>query len=746
MTDLAINIREAQEFLANFNESLDITFQLFDDTKQSNEARRYTGHFTANFEDPKCVQYLKEANEAGCGIYFMINEGDGKGRSEANVTHIRTLAIDLDGAPLEPVLRCDLQPHYIVESSRGKYQCYWLVDPMPISSFREFDEAKHKFATWQVALARLFHSDESIKDLPRVLRVPGFFHRKNEPYQTRIIENNSGLPYKLGEVVSRLGLNEKIESVASELKQPLHEISGELKIKQGDRHLTLLRYACKYAHIYRLSPEERWFLLQGLNSTACDTPVSEADLKRINTQATRYAEDERAQVEQVDISALLNKHKVVSENPVELLPDFLFNPPGLVGDVMRYILQTSIKPQPELALAAAFVACGALMGRKIQSETGLRTNVYFLSLIETGGGKEWPRQAIKKIFNSAEAGNRCEVEAVTSDSAIVNAIAACPSQVLLFDEFGRFLATTTSRNAGTHEIGIPTVLMKLYSSAKATFNAKTYADKKLNKVIEQPNACMLATSVEANFYKHITKEAVDDGLLNRIIFMKATDPDPAMRDISSFDPPPELVAEFRAWEDMPYRIEVNPDGTIKPAGNLANVQNSNAAPPMPRTVRFAENAKQIFKEMESDLRIYRKELRKEGLSGLFTRVYENAIKIALILAAGRNRMLPVISVSDAEYACTLVQVTTKVMLSEVRKKVSDNKIEASYKAVLTIIRDAGAGGISQKELGQRVKRFGLDKRARDEILKELESWGQIYAEVDKATSRKGTVSYKFLRE
>lgn len=742
----SIDTAKIRKFLSHFNEDLIITVQLFADSKNSLEARRYTGHATVNFNEDETIDNLIKANEAGCGVYFMYNQGDGNGRSEKNVTHLSALTIDLDGSPLDAVLQCELSPHYIVESSRGRYQCYWLIDPIPISSLGSFEEAKHKIATWQVAMARRFHSDESIKDLPRVLRIPEFYHRKGEPVQVKIIQDNSGMPYHLDYIIKKLSLEKVVNSVATELKTPLAPISNEIKIKQGDRHLTLLRYASKYAHLHGLSQQEVWYLLQGLNHDCCETPISEYDLRRINIQAARYAEDERAEVSKVNISALIEKHRVVAENPIDLIPQWLFEPPGLVGKVYNYMLSCSIKPQPELCLAAAFSACGALFGRKVRTETNLRTNVYFLSLIETGGGKDWPRQAIKKLFHAAECLNRASVESVTSDSAIVNAICDCPSQVLLFDEFGRFLQATTSRNAGTHEIAIPTVLMKLYSSANNRFNAKTYADKKLNKIIEQPNACMLATSVESNFYKNITKEAVDDGLLNRIIFMKAADPDPAMQDIKNFDPPLTLVEEFKKWEEMPYRIEFDSDGKVKASGNLANAENVSTVPPAPRMVPFAEGAKEVFKDMESDLRVLRKDLRKEGLSGLFSRCYENSIKIALILACGRNRMAPQISVEDAEYATTLVLVTTKILLAEVRKKVSDSKVEANYKVVLTAIKESGAAGITQKDLGQKVKRFGLDKRVRDEILKELESWGQIFVDKDKSTSDKGTTLYKFLRE
>lgn len=735
MNELDIDIKQAQDFLYNFDEDLNITFQLFDDTKQSSAARQYTGHFSKNFQEKETIQILKDANNAGCGIYFTINATDGKGRKENNITHIRALAVDLDGAPLAPVLECELSPHYVIESSRGRYQCYWLINPIPISSFSSIEEAKSKFATWQIALARKFGGDESIKDLSRVMRVPGFFHRKNGPQKSKVLEQSNQLHYEPDYIIGKLNLTEKVVAVDHELRQPLQQISEELKIGLGSRHLTLLKYACKYSHLFGLGEQERWWILKGLNEKACTEPVSDFDLTRINIQATRYAEDEAKKNDQVDISVLLDKHKIVTENPEQLMPDGMYDPPGLVGEVYRYIIDASIKPQPELALGAAFAACGALFGRKVRSETNLRTNLMLLALIETGGGKDWPRQAIKRLFSAAGVPIRASIESVTSDSSIVNSLCDCPSQVLLFDEFGRFMQTTNSRNAGTHEIAIPTVLMKLFSSANTTFHAKTYADKKLNKVIEQPNACMLATSVETNFYKHITKEAVDDGLLNRIIFLKSTNPDPAMREIKNFDPPESLVAAFQEWEAMPYRLD---------GGNLASV-GSSAAPPMPRVVKYAEGAKEIFRDMESDLRVRRKDLRKEGLAGLFTRVFENSIKVALVLAAGHDRTLPRITTDHANYACTFIQATTNLMLGEVRKKVSDNRVEANHKAVLTTIRDSGTEGIATKELGDKLRRLGVDKRQRNEILQELESTGQIYSVSDKSTSTKGTTVYRFLR-
>ena len=98
---------------------------------------------------------------------------------------MRALILDLDGAPLEPVLEAPDQPHLIIESSPGKWHCYWLVAKMP----------KEEFSEAQIMLAKYFNGDTSVKDLPRVLRLAGFPHQKGEPFLARIVQVNTTPPY-----------------------------------------------------------------------------------------------------------------------------------------------------------------------------------------------------------------------------------------------------------------------------------------------------------------------------------------------------------------------------------------------------------------------------------------------------------------------------------------------------------------------------------------------------------------------
>jgi hypothetical protein len=126
---------------------------------------------------------LTRLNTRGAGVFVMTNEGDGKGRAAKNVQRVRALFIDTDGAPYPAEL--PLKPHLVVQSSPGRWHLYWLVDGVLLDSF----------STLQKALAEHYGTDPSVNDLPRVMRLPGFYHRKGEPVLVELLETNTAPPY-----------------------------------------------------------------------------------------------------------------------------------------------------------------------------------------------------------------------------------------------------------------------------------------------------------------------------------------------------------------------------------------------------------------------------------------------------------------------------------------------------------------------------------------------------------------------
>lgn len=268
------DLKQARDFLALLAGDDAVTFQTFDDgaTKNPRLARILHG----NLEEHGAT--LASLNAQGAGVFAMVNRGDGLGRKAANVTDIRALFVDLDGAPLEPVLACGLDPHIVIESSPARYHAYWLANDCQLD----------RFTPLQAAIATKFNGDRVVKDLPRVMRLPGFWHQKSEPFQTRIINQSPVAPYAVEKIVSALQLD--LSPAAPAAAKP---VSADGSIPAGARNGTLASLAGSMRR-KGMSFEAIHAALLQENAARCAPPLPESDVRDIAQSVSRYAPDEAA--------------------------------------------------------------------------------------------------------------------------------------------------------------------------------------------------------------------------------------------------------------------------------------------------------------------------------------------------------------------------------------------------------------------------------------------------------------------
>jgi hypothetical protein len=172
------------------------TFQVYDETGQGRReiGRILHGSLAQHWRE------LKALNEAGAGIFVAVNQTDGRGRRIENITQARALLLDLDGAPLSPVLAARPKPHLIVETSAGRFHCLWLVDDCHLA----------EYPAWQTALASRFDGDLAVKDVARCVRLPGHWnHKRGKPELCRLLVEAFARPYPLAEIVAGLGLERR---------------------------------------------------------------------------------------------------------------------------------------------------------------------------------------------------------------------------------------------------------------------------------------------------------------------------------------------------------------------------------------------------------------------------------------------------------------------------------------------------------------------------------------------------------
>lgn len=140
---------------------------------------------------------LVEANAQGSGIFLTINESDGRSFLDASIVELRACFIDDDGSDppvtFESLKALGLAPAMTVQARRGQHN-YWLL------SLAEGEDLSD-FTPLQKALAKKFGTDKAVSNLGRVMRVPGFFHQKKEPYLVTIVQIDPEGVYTIGQVV-----------------------------------------------------------------------------------------------------------------------------------------------------------------------------------------------------------------------------------------------------------------------------------------------------------------------------------------------------------------------------------------------------------------------------------------------------------------------------------------------------------------------------------------------------------------
>ena len=185
---LTPDLEQAARFLTMLDETAEqFTFQTFADTPTAKaEPMRHAAIRHGSLEE--LADWLTRKNADGAGVFVTVQQTDLKGRRKENIERIRAVfqEDDGDGKPLP------LEPHIVVESSPGKHHRYLLTEDAPLDEFEPV----------QARMVTDYGSDRDAKDRCRVLRVPGFYHRKNpdKPHMVRIVQESGERPHPWHEI------------------------------------------------------------------------------------------------------------------------------------------------------------------------------------------------------------------------------------------------------------------------------------------------------------------------------------------------------------------------------------------------------------------------------------------------------------------------------------------------------------------------------------------------------------------
>lgn len=287
------NLDHAREFLAclgSKDNSDRFTFQ----TYAEGEAKEADGSWALNrilngtFDEHK--DELIELNRRGAGVFVNIARTDLQGRTHENVVSLRAAFVDSDTGQIS--LRGP-RPNILVNSARGQH-AYWLLNP---------SQETDRFDDVQVSLARRFGTDEKVKSITRVMRLPGFYHQKGDPAIITLEHAVDECPdasdkyaYTYDELIDFLGLviearttkyNNTHDSVTvsdypleerQKRAQAYIDVLGPAIYKSGDGHSKTVS-ACQIGHDFGLHPEEYWPILLAWGHR-CDPAWDELKLRK----------------------------------------------------------------------------------------------------------------------------------------------------------------------------------------------------------------------------------------------------------------------------------------------------------------------------------------------------------------------------------------------------------------------------------------------------------------------------------
>jgi len=244
-----------------------VTFQTFDETSAGRRALARILHGTLSHH----AEELSSLNAAGASINFMVNEGDGRGRRKANVLAVRALFVDLDGAPLQPVLDGPLRPHAVVQSSPGRFHAYWLVGGVELAEFTPF----------QRAIAARFGGDRTVTDLARVMRLPGSMHNKGLTVPCELVSLDDFPRYTREDVAAAF----PIDRPASATPPKLQVVDGS--IPEGERNETLFNLARGFVN-KGYGADQVLDRVQAVNAKKCAVPLCATEVDAIVASAVAY--------------------------------------------------------------------------------------------------------------------------------------------------------------------------------------------------------------------------------------------------------------------------------------------------------------------------------------------------------------------------------------------------------------------------------------------------------------------------
>lgn len=326
-------------------------------------------------------------------------------------------------------------------------------------------------------------------------------------------------------------------------------------------------------------------------------------------------------------------------------------PPGLMGDLAKWLYSIAPRPVKEIAIISALAAFTGLAGRLFSiSNSGL--NLYLILVARSAVGKEAIHSGLSALIHQVNLTSKNSdtlinfgkfVSAVSLSKYLVENPCICN----IVGEWGRILKRMAEDQVESQPSQMRTLMTELYqkSSSNNIIGNIRYSDKEKNiDAVHGVAFSMLGETTPDTLYEALTPSMMHDGFLSRFILV----------DYNGDRPPLNAVTSIPA---LPAHIK----------GKVTELCAKNLEPYHQRPVGFTPEAKSAFDEFDEmcDKKINSTD--DEAFRQMWNRAHLKVLKVSALLAVASGDLKGeiLVELEHVKWALTLIKSDIKLLNSKI---------------------------------------------------------------------------------
>ena len=402
-----------------------------------------------------------------------------------------------------------------------------------------------------------------------------------------------------------------------------------------------------------------------------------------------------------DLTDFILSFRVPSKLPTPVRSDYIM-PPGLLGDLAKYIYDSSPQPHVVLSIGAAISIMALLQSQKCMTEDGINPNIYVVTLAASGSGKSFPFKMIMSILNCIGCGHLISNKPA-SGPGLISALHRRKGRLLAaIDEFGAIFSALMATDTSGYQKDIIPKMLTLFSQSDSQYNDEELSDRDKQReprIIHKPHLIVYGTSVPDNFYSAVNTDYSINGFLARLLVLQGIDVHTPYKESMDLvqEMPENLKNSLKNWAYDPI--------------NIWYTDSPDYYDFAPIKIPYELEARKLLHKFRDEVTEIAIDADKKGdkfKESVYRRNFEMASKLALLARTNSEY----IDKSAVDWATTLMKQATELYCKEALDYISETPFERKSKQIERYIKNKKTW-VSMREL---FTNFSMRKREMEDYL------------------------------